>query len=136
MKINFSTLLILLSVVLIGFLTWRYIFVVKPAYESNPIAYNFFPFNGSGAEYTIVKSDKNYSLNYAKYGFEKTCASCDDNLSVLIGSTPVDLDQFANKKVKVTGSFIDGSPICKGDCKFNDTVKRPVVKIDTISLAE
>ncbi|MDQ3239505.1 MAG: hypothetical protein M3P33_03200 [bacterium] len=136
MKLNFATIYILCCFLFVGFFSWRYIHIVMPAHEANPVAYNFFPFNESGAEYTITKSDKLYSLNYAKYGFEKTCATCDDNRALLIGSTPVDLEQFVNKKVSVHGSFIEVSPYCKGDCKFNDTLKRPVVKIDSIQLAE
>ncbi len=92
-----------------------------------------FPLNSEDADYTIIKLENSYSLNYKK----KNPRVMQDDLSLLIGVTPTDLDEFVDKKVRVTGSFITGTPYCKGECsRYLGSEKRPVVKIDTIELYE
>lgn len=130
MKTSIKVLIAFLVVIFVGVLSWRYIYIVKPA--NDKFAPIVFPLNSEDANYTIVKFENSYSLNYKK----KNPQSINDDLALLIGSTPVDLDQFVDKKIKVTGSFINASPYCKGDCSSIGTSKRPVVKIDSIALAE
>lgn len=130
MKTSLKIIVASLVIGLIGVLSWRYVYIVKPA--NDKFAPIVFPLNSEDANYTIVKFENSYSLNYKK----KNPQSIHDDLALLIGSTPVDLDQFVGKKIKVTGSFINASPYCKGDCSSIGTGKRPVVKIDTIALAE
>lgn len=128
----------LMIIVVGGVLAWRYLYIVKPYREAHSELFIYFPLDRLDADYFISKADNTYSVQYFAKGKENTLAGNPDDGRVLyIGSAPIDLDQFVNKKVKLSGSFINGVPYCKGECpKYIGVGTRPVVKIDSIALAE
>ena len=121
-----------------GLIAWQYPTIFKPLRKADSELIEYFPLDKSDADYFIRKTDNTYSVQYLAKGTENTVAgNPDDDRVLYIGSTTVDLDQFVDKKVKLMGSIIFGVPYCKGECpKYIVEDKRPVVKIETISLAE
>ncbi|NTU74302.1 hypothetical protein HGB07_09280 [Candidatus Roizmanbacteria bacterium] len=91
----------------------------------------FFPFDDKEASYTILKehgrylveyittSDRNrsYVCSYSPSG-KKTCGYEDDkNVTVIIVSSKIDLAPFVNKKVILTGEFVNAVKQCiAGTC--------------------
>ncbi len=86
-----------------------------------------FPVQEPTAQYMIRKEGNSYLVNYKRGS---------DDLQAYVGSSPSDLDQFVDKQVKLTGSYIEAKPYCTGECIGNSSQKQTVFKIETINLAE
>lgn len=138
MKINPTNISFIIILGIISFFILRYFIIIKPFNLALTENITYFPLDNLNADYFVRKSDTTYAIQYFAKGKDKTIpGSLDDDKVLYIGSTPIDLDKFVDKKVKLSGDFINGMPYCKGDCpEYIGIDKRLVVKIDAISLIE